>query len=231
MNTPSSSVSAAPKARPLASLRYRIYQWTERFGDWRLGGVDTRGLVVPDDFGAGGDGCHAYLGLSYPGLHRVLRHAPVQPGRDVFIDIGSGLGRVVFQAAASLPLKRAIGVEFSPSLHVRAQTNLALALPRLRCKQVSLHQADARRYEIPDDATIIFFFMPFGPQILGPVLDNIRQSLRRAPRELTILYAYPTDGAVPLHIMQPERPWLRVEPERAISSGLRLAVARIDPDA
>jgi hypothetical protein len=229
MSTPSASASAA-KPQRLASLRQTLYQWSERFGDWRLG-IDTRGLVVPDDFGDGADGCHAYLGLSYRVLPRVLSHAPVQPGRDVFIDIGSGLGRVVFQAAASLPLKRAIGVEFSPGLHARAQANLASALPRLRCKQVSLHQGDARHYAIPDDATIIFFFMPFGPQILGPVLDNIRESLRRAPRELTILYAYPSYGAVPLHIMLPERPWLRAEPELSISSGLRLAVARIDAAA
>jgi hypothetical protein len=229
MSSPSTSTAVSAKPPRLAGLRHALYQYSERFGDWRLG-IDTRGLVVPDDFGAGGEGCHAYLGLSYPGLHRVLRQAPVRPGRDVFIDIGSGLGRVVFQAAASLPLKRAIGVEFSPSLHARAKANLARALPRLRCKQVSLHEGDARCYTIPDDATIIFFFMPFGPQILGPVLENIRQSVQRVPRELTILYAYPSDGAVPLRVMQPERPWLRAEPEQSVSSGLRLVVARIDAD-
>ncbi len=226
MSTPSASAPAA-KPRALAALRHRWYLWSERFGDWRLGGVDTRGLIVPDDLGAGADGCHAYLGMSYPALHRVLRHAPVRPGRDVFIDIGSGLGRVVFQAAASLPLKRAIGVEFSPGLHARAKANLARALPRLRCKQVALYQADARHFPIPDDVTIVFFFMPFGPQILGPALDHIRESVRRAPRELTILYTYPRDGAVPLRIMLPERPWLSAGPEISVTSGLRLVVAQI----
>jgi hypothetical protein len=224
------STTTANKPSRLASLRHKLYQWSERYGDWRLG-IDTQGLVVPDDFGAGADGCHAYVGLSYLVLPRVLRHAPVRSGQDVFIDIGSGLGRVVFQAAASLPLKRAIGVEFSPGLHARAKVNLANALPRLRCKQVTLHEGDARHYRIPDDATIVYFFMPFGPQILGPVLDNIRQSLQRVPRDLTILYAYPRDGDVPLRIMQPERPWLRAEPALSITAGLRLVVARIDSNA
>jgi hypothetical protein len=217
------------KPKRLAQLRDALYQWIERLGDWRLG-IDTRGLVVPDDFGDGAEGCHAYLGLSYTGLYRVLRHAPVRPGRDVFIDIGSGLGRVVFQAAASFPLKRAIGVEFSPGLHERAKANLASALPKLRCKQVTLYQGDARHYEIPDDATIIFFFMPFGPEILGPVLDNIHRSVQRVPRELTILYVYPSAATVPLHIMLPGRPWLLAEPEHRVS-GLRLVVARIDGSA
>jgi hypothetical protein len=230
MSTPSTSTAPAAKLRLLAGLRHTLYQCSERFGDWKLG-IDTRGMVVPDDFGAGSDGCHAYVGLSYLVLPRILRHARVRPGQDVFIDIGSGLGRVVFQAAASLPLKRAIGVEFSPGLHARAKINLANALPRLRCKQVTLHEGDARHYEIPDDTTIVYFFMPFGPQILGPVLDNIRQSLKRAPRDLKILYAYPSDGAVPLDVMRPERPWLRAEPALRITSGLRLVVARIDDSA
>lgn len=237
MEPPTTARPLSPSRQPVSTARGRgwlsevkrtVYAWSERWGDWRLG-IDTRGFEIPADFGADAEGCHSYLGLSYPALHRLLRHAPLRgDGGDVFVDIGSGLGRVVLQAAATLPLARAIGLEYSPGLHRRAQANLERARSRLRCREVQLVQGDARHYAIPDDASLVFFFMPFSAEILGPVLDGIRRSLQVAPRPLTILYVYPTDGAVPLHVMVAQRPWLRLRMERDVSSRLHLVLATID---
>lgn len=53
---------------------------------------------------------------------------------DVFCDCGSGIGRLVLQAALETPVKRAIGVEFVASRHASA----GIALERLLAKGFSL---------------------------------------------------------------------------------------------
>jgi precorrin-6B methylase 2 len=111
----------------------------------------------------------------------------VRPTRnDVFLDYGSGLGRVVLMAAA-FPLRKVIGVEYSAQLCRDAERILAPVRPRLRCPQVELVQADAGAYQPPDDATIFYFFNPFGGETLEKALANLRGSLRRAPRKITVL--------------------------------------------
>ena len=73
-------------------------------------------------------GCVPYLPCSVDALLRLIEHAPVGAG-DVFVDVGSGLGR----AAALVHLLTgapAIGVEVQPA-HVAASRALAMRL-RLR---------------------------------------------------------------------------------------------------
>src|SRR5262249_59289520 len=117
--------------------------------------VDTAGAVGFDDLEHGGTiGYFDYTATDWITLRRGLGYLDVGPD-DVFVDLGSGKGRVLLMAAMH-PFKRVIGVELSAKLNAIARTNVERASHRLRCKEVELVVADATEYELPDDVTVVF---------------------------------------------------------------------------
>jgi SAM-dependent methyltransferase len=122
-------------------------------------------------------------------LPSILRRNEVRP-TDVFVDFGSGKGRVLYQAA-QYPFARVIGVEISAALSEAARRNLECSRDRLACTSVEVVTADATEFEIPDDMTYAYFFYPFIGNTFQRVIANIVASLDRNPRRLTIIYAVP----------------------------------------
>jgi SAM-dependent methyltransferase len=122
-------------------------------------------------------------------LRRALRKRDVKP-TDVFVDFGSGKGRVVFQAAR-YPFARVVGVEISEALNEVARRNIGRNRHRLVCQDVALVTADAAEFEVPDDMTVAYFFYPFAGTTFERVLDNIVASLDRRPRRVKLIYACP----------------------------------------
>jgi hypothetical protein len=122
-------------------------------------------------------------------LPRVLRRIGVGPD-DVFIDFGSGKGRVVYQAAR-FPFKRVIGVEIAEELNRIARYNIDHNRDRLACRDVELVTADAVGYQVPDDVTVAYFYHPFEGKTFARVIDNLVASLDRSPRQLRVIYVYP----------------------------------------
>jgi precorrin-6B methylase 2 len=116
----------------------------------------------------------------------------VRPG-DVFVDVGSGLGRVaalthLLSGAAS------IGIEIQPEL-VRASRQLA---ERVNVSRVSVVEGDAAR--LAGDMTtgsVFFLYCPFSGERLEQVLDGL-ESIART-RQIRVCCV-----DLPL----PERPWL-----------------------
>jgi SAM-dependent methyltransferase len=128
---------------------------------------------------------HWYVPTDYETFQRAMRQVQVKPD-DVFVDFGSGKGRIVILAAA-LPFRRVIGIEFSAQLHEIAAANVAAS----GYPNVELVLADATEWQVPPDATVLFFYNPFDGVILSKVVANIQQSLARAPRKITIVYVRP----------------------------------------
>jgi SAM-dependent methyltransferase len=124
-------------------------------------------------------------------LRRALRKNDVKP-TDVFVDFGSGKGRVVFQAAR-YPFARVIGVEISENLNEVARRNIERNRHRLACQDVTLVTADAAEFEITDDMSVAYFFYPFSGATFERVIGNIVSSLDRQPRALKLIYACPGD--------------------------------------
>jgi predicted RNA methylase len=118
-----------------------------------------------------------------------MRHCEVRP-TDVFVDFGSGKGRIVWQAA-HLPFARVIGVEISDQLNAVARTNIEKHRDRLTCDNVELITADAAEFEVPDDMTFAYFFAPFRGEVFRRVIRHIIESIDRSPRQVTLIYANP----------------------------------------
>lgn len=158
----------------------------------RRAGIYTAGLVELEDLGLDSRDRCGHRPSGWFTLHRILPRAEVSD-RDVFIDFGSGMGRIVYQAAARYPFSRVIGVENSEVLHRVAQDNLERTRARLRSAEVQLVCADATDYEIPDDVTIVYFGNPFTGPIFASVIDRLTASLQRSPRRLRIIYFNPIE--------------------------------------
>ncbi|KXZ45746.1 hypothetical protein GPECTOR_51g732 [Gonium pectorale] len=64
-------------------------------------------------------GSSTYGEITGEGVQQFLQAVPLQPD-DVLVDLGSGLGRLVLQAACSLRLRRCVGIELSSTRHEQA---------------------------------------------------------------------------------------------------------------
>jgi SAM-dependent methyltransferase len=133
-----------------------------------------------------------YIAMNWRLLRRVLPRRSVT-GDDVFLDIGSGMGRAVLEAAAAYPFARVIGVELVPELHEIAKQNMATTTRRLRCRNVELVCADAQEYRIPDDVTVVFMNNSVRGSIFVAALRQISASMHRRPRRMRLIYGNPLE--------------------------------------
>src|SRR5438105_15577545 len=108
---------------PLLAVWRRLLNHARRLGSRML--ERAVGVRTSEDIGQVELGYEygIYRPTSWLVLHRLLRDLDVDE-RDVFVDIGSGMGRVVLMAARR-PFKRVIGIERSAELVEVARMNLA----------------------------------------------------------------------------------------------------------
>ena len=126
-------------------------------------------------------------------LKRALRKGDVSR-EDVFLDLGSGKGRIVVLAAASYHFKRVLGVELSSQLHDLAVQNVRRTKARLKCRDIVLVNADAKSFQIPDDVTVAYLFNPFVGETFISVARALIASYDRRPRSVRIIYENPEEG-------------------------------------
>ena len=127
--------------------------------------------------------------ISYLGIERLMRK--LEPGRtDALLDMGCGAGRAIC-VAAQYPFSRVIGIEIDEDLCALAARN-ARRLRRYTVRP-EIVRADAAKYRVPDDITIVFLYNPFGGGVLKAALTRILESFDRAPRRLRLAYANPRE--------------------------------------
>lgn len=149
-------------------------------------GVSTRGQAPAENEG----GVH-YATRDYNEIKKVLRELGLLP-TDVFVDIGSGKGRVLC-IVARMRLTRAIGVEYSPSLSEVARKNI----DSLRGKQtpVEVHTMAAEDYDY-SAATVLYLFNPFEAYILEIVLRKVFRDRSSSPIRIVFENESPAQRAV-----------------------------------
>jgi SAM-dependent methyltransferase len=183
--------------RLFASVIRPPYVWlrngiTDLLYERRLG-VRTSGDIGLEELGIAADGRVQYRPVGWLLLRRILPPSAVTTD-DVFLDIGSGMGRAVVLAAA-YPFRRVIGVELSTRLVDIARDNVDRSRARQRCKDVVLVNADAVQYEIPDDVTVVFMNNPVRGANFAAVVEHVLDSYDHRPRMMRIVYANPIEEA------------------------------------
>ncbi|MDQ6933553.1 MAG: class I SAM-dependent methyltransferase, partial [Candidatus Eremiobacteraeota bacterium] len=129
-------------------------------------GVTTEALVFLHDLNAELLGSSLAQATHYeptpPRDFAAFMHAlPVDFGKSAFVDIGSGMGRVVLLAARH-PFKQIVGIELSPALHEIAAANLKRWVdPQQRCKDIRLVCADASTFDFPAGNLVVYLYNPF----------------------------------------------------------------------
>jgi hypothetical protein len=170
-------------------LKRRFASWVVRHLFERGDLIETASEARLEDYQLDDPERVRYVATGRFVVPRVLRRIGVRPD-DVFIDFGSGKGRVVYQAA-QFPFKRVIGVEIAEELNRIARYNIDHNRDRLICGDVELVTEDAVSYQVPDDVTVAYFYHPFEGQVFARVIDNLVASLDRNPRQLRVIYVYP----------------------------------------
>ncbi|MBM3666411.1 MAG: class I SAM-dependent methyltransferase [Actinobacteria bacterium] len=169
----------SPRLRRLQALAARAI--------FDRGGRDTIEPVSSEELGHDRDEMVFYKASGRFYLRRAIRPAEVT-GEHVFLDLGSGKGRVLDQAAR-YPFGRVIGVEISKRLCEIAERNIERGRRRYRAGAVEVVRADMTAYEIPDDISHIYMYNPVTGSMFDAVVENIVASLDRRPRPLRLICA------------------------------------------
>jgi precorrin-6B methylase 2 len=152
-------------------------------------GVSTRGVLPVE---------HAdshYSTMRYSTIRSILDHLELNSS-DVFVDLGSGKGRVLC-CAARYPVKHVIGVDLNEALCQVARENARRM--RGRRAPISVEATEAGNFDY-SAATVLFLFDSFGAATLEPLLEKIGRDVRGS---LRIAYANPT-----LDDLFQRQPWL-----------------------
>ena len=120
-------------------------------------------------------------------LRRALRKLDMTES-DVFVDFGSGKGRIVLQAAM-YPFRRVLGVEISPYSCTGSPCRTCSAAGTASgATTSSWANSAAEEFDIPDDLTVAYFFNPFHREWFSKVIRALITSSDRNPRPLWIIY-------------------------------------------
>jgi hypothetical protein len=162
-------------------------------------GVDTGGVIELSDLDIPSPN-YAY-GVRYQAtpidlFREMLDSIDFDPEKYVFVDFGSGKGRVLLLASA-WPFKGIIGIEFAPELHRLAQQNIQqYQSPSRKCKDLCSVCVDATEFVIPEEPAIFYFYHPFDARVMSHVLSNINKSLEKRPRPTYVIYYNPQVAGV-----------------------------------
>lgn len=168
------------------------HQVAEQVDRWA--GLDTAGTVPGDVLGYDRDELRGYQASRLLALRAALPRSTVSAD-DVLLDLGSGKGRVVLQAARHYPFKRVVGIELSSDLNAIAQVNVGLARDRLRCREIELILGDAASATIPADVSIVYLYNPFKGVVFDCAMERLCELVERRRFGVRIVYVHPVEHA------------------------------------
>lgn len=174
-------------------IGHHVRPYQERFAarllDRKIATVEPLSV---EQLGGAVPGQRSYVPSGWFFLRRGLQGYRVGPG-DVFVDFGSGKGRLVYQAAR-LPFARVVGIELHEELTQVAHANIERNRSRLSCRNIELITGDVTTTPVPDDMTIAYMFNPVTGKLFRQLMDNIVASLQGRPRRLRLIYANPVEA-------------------------------------
>lgn len=177
----------------LRNLLFMLLTGQWRVALWRLKlhrlGVDLS-MVTLDELGLDPAGARDYSNSGGPRLEGILKTLDI-PRDARLIDVGCGKGGAMITLARYF--SRVDGLELCARLIPIARENLRKAGV---AKHTHVFHGDAAEFTDFDPYTHIYFSNPFPCAVMRRVLEHVLESVERRPRELTILYWLPVDGAL-----------------------------------
>lgn len=161
-------------------------------------GINTHSIVNLDKLtlaGENSDQNHHYQGASYYILFSIFEKLPIETKNFPLIDYGCGKGRALF-VAEQCGFTNLIGVDIAKELIDDANANKAVYVRKNSQSNIDFLFEDATKYLIPDNAQVLYFFNPFGEEVLQKVIDNIKESVKQHPRKVYCIYLNPKYKAV-----------------------------------
>jgi SAM-dependent methyltransferase len=145
----------------------------------------------------------SYMPASAELVMKILPSLPIRHEDFVFIDLGSGKGRVLLMAS-DYPFKQIIGVEYAASLHQVAVENIQRYRSEgQKCHRLESRCGDIADFSFPEMPMVVFLFNPARGPVMQSVAQNLLASLARLRRETWLLYVNPIHKEVfergPLH--------------------------------
>lgn len=206
------------------SVRYLIERAQDCYFEWKLG-IRTSRRVSKSQLGYEDPLVNKYAPTDYVGFMKVMKHVQIQPGQDVFVDFGSGMGRVLIMAGL-LPFRKIIGVELSSELIGLAAKNVDRAKAKLTCSDIELVESSLTEYTLPPEANVLYFFVPLQGKLLSLVLRGIHESVLAAPRKITLV----CHEASVFDDVAGEHPWLVKQAEFPDMSRIGYAIYEYHPN-
>lgn len=135
---------------------------------------------------------HRYEPTPYEALEQLFEQYELPPQAKI-IDFGSGKGRVPIYLHYKFQIP-AVGIEMDPKFFLEAENNRTLYLQGARKRSIPILFLNmlAEEYEVQKEDNVFFFFNPFSVQIFQRVLNNIYLSYEQHPREIHLLFYYPS---------------------------------------
>ncbi len=152
---------------------------------WRAKGLDLSSVSSAKEIGFSHDRGRFYRDSGGPVLTKILRALPITE-RDKALDMGCGKGGAVL-TLAQFPFAEVAGFDLSSRLVEIARANAV----RLRMDRVRFICSDASEFTDLDEFTYIYLYDPFPCATVEVVLNNIGDSLKRRPRDMTLIYCNP----------------------------------------
>lgn len=156
-----------------------------KIGFEKINGLDFTKKVMVEDLGFTDDIAKAYAPTPEYDLFNVLKHLNIQPAHSI-LDYGSGKGAAMV-TMAKYKFNLVGGVELSLPLIEICKRNLFM----LGLKKVVLFHCEASQLKEIDQFTHFYLFNPFPANILELVIQNIKESYHKKPREITLIYYCP----------------------------------------
>ncbi|MFN6037325.1 MAG: methyltransferase domain-containing protein [Bacteroidota bacterium] len=167
---------------------YNEWKWERKLGISTLG-IEALPEEVSNDLFKQQQ-FHHYQGASYYILFETFKNLPEQVKTGHFIDYGCGKGRVMVVAAIS-GFKKISGLDIDERLLIQARKNISVSRSKFQSTEFEALFADATQYEIPADANVLFFFNPFGEDLMRLVAKKVIESLKSYSRKILIVYVNP----------------------------------------
>ena len=164
-----------------------------RYFDWRYGtdtksNVSLRALAFIHPNKAEG----VEYGTIPPYLFKKIMYRINYGQSDVFLDFGSGKGRILL-LASQYNFQNVIGIEFSPELVGIALNNIVncKGYNNFNIDKIKIIEGDVLDYKYNNDETVFYLYNPFSNIIIEQLCDQIMKSIHLKPRKVYIIYVNP----------------------------------------